>query len=127
MSVLDRRRWLTRHHEGRLLYRTGCGPRALAITYVVAGDYVLIKIPEYNPVAGYASGQQVELAVPHGDGDLWVRGQARPPGPGHARLLEQAEFPEGWPEGVRTHVLCILLSDVTQSEAQGTAPADSGD
>lgn len=115
MLVPDRRRWLTRHHEGRLRYPTGRGPRALAITYVVAGNYILLKIPEYNPVAGYASGQQVELAVPHGDGDLCVRGQAQTPGPGQAHLLRQARFPEHWPEGVHTRVLCLPLSDVTQS------------
>ena len=79
MSVPNRRRWLTQHHEGRLRYRTGRGPRALAMTYVVAGDYILLKIPEYNPAAGYASGQRIEFDVPHGDGDIRVRGRAKLP------------------------------------------------
>jgi hypothetical protein len=93
------------------------------MTYVVAGDYILVKIPEYNQAAGYACNQQVELEVPHGDGDICVRGRARAAGPAHSRLLQQTSFPEHWPEGVHTKVLCLPLSDVTHIEPPVTAPA----
>jgi hypothetical protein len=126
MSIPDRRRWLTQHHEGRLRYRTGRGPRALAMTYVVAGDYILVRIPEFNPAAGYASGQQIEFQVPHGNSDICVRGRAETAGPAHVRLLQQTRFLEHWPAGVRSRVLCLPLSDVTHIEPPVTEAANFG-
>ena len=93
------------------------------MTYLVAGNYIFLKIPEYNPAAGYASGQQVALEVPHGDGAICVRGRARAAGPRHAHLLQQARFPEHWPEGVRARVLCLPLSNVSHIEPPVMAPA----
>jgi hypothetical protein len=126
MSIPDRRRWLTQHQEGRLRYPTSRGPRALAMTYVVAGDYILVRIPEFNPAAGYASGQQVEFQVPHGNGEICVRGRAETAEPAQVRLLQQTRFLEHWPAGVNSRVLCLPLSDVTHIGPLATEAASFG-
>jgi hypothetical protein len=120
MSVAERRRWLRQHDEGRLRYRTGRGPRALAMTYVVAGDYIVVKVPEYSPVAGYASGQQIEFGVPHDNGEICVRGRAQIIGSRYPHRQHQLHFPGDWPAGVRHRVLRLPLSDLTYIEAPVT-------
>ena len=57
------RTWLEAHHEGRLGYRSGLGRRAVVTSYAVAGEQVVFRVPEYNPVLQYAPGTQVTLEV----------------------------------------------------------------
>lgn len=106
-------RWrLSRHQEGRIHYQTGRGPRCLAVTYAVAGDYVLLRLPEFNDVTHYAPGRPVVLEVSDAHSTLQVRGVAHVAGSRHARLVEQATFPEPMPVGVATRVICLPLDDV---------------
>ena len=108
MSSEDRRR-LSQHHEGQMHYQTGRGPRCLAVTYAVAGDYVLLRLPEYNELGHYAPGRPVVLEVPEPDHPLQVKGVAQVAGPQHEALVEHARFPEPVPPGVRTRVICLPL------------------
>lgn len=108
----DHRRRLSGHQEGRIHYQTGRGPRCLAVTYTVAGDYVLLRLPEYNDVARYAPGRPVVLEVSDAPSTLQVTGVAQVAGRQHAGLVEQATFPEPIPAGVATRVICLPLDDV---------------
>jgi hypothetical protein len=57
------RSWLDQHHEGRLDYHTGRGPRSLVVRYAVAADTVLVRVPTYNDLLQYAPGEPVTLEV----------------------------------------------------------------
>jgi hypothetical protein len=107
-STEDRRR-LSSHREGYLHYQTGRGPRCLAVTYAVAGDYVLLRLPEYNDLGHYAPGRPVVLEVPDPDQDLQVEVVAQAAGSQHSALIEQTRFPEPVPDGVETRVICLPL------------------
>ena len=50
------RRWLQEHHEGRLGYLSGRGPRSVVVSYAVADDEILMRVPDYNDIAQYAPG-----------------------------------------------------------------------
>jgi hypothetical protein len=111
-------RWrLSRHTEGRIHYQTGRGPRCLAVTYAVAGGYVLLRLPEYNDVTRYAPGRQVVLEVADDPHLLQVRGVAHIAGRQHAGLVEQAIFPEPMPAGVATRVICVPFDEVAAMPA----------
>ncbi len=111
VSSEDRRR-LSQHREGQLHYQTGRGPRCLAVTYAVAGDYVLLRLPEYNDLGHYAPGRPVVLEVPDANPDrgLQVEGVAQAAGPQHKALIEQTRFPEPVLAGVATRVICLPLA-----------------
>ena len=55
--------WLCSHHEGRLGYQTGKGPRSVVVSYAVAGDQILVRLPDYNDIVHYAPGSEVSLDV----------------------------------------------------------------
>ena len=90
-------------------YQTGRGPRCLAVTYAVAGNYVLLRLPDYNDLGHYAPGRPVVLEVSEPDHSLQVEGVAQVAGPQHQALIEQARFPEPVPAGVTTRVICLPL------------------
>ena len=112
VSRKDRRR-LSRHRDGHLHYQTGRGPRCLAVTYTIAGDYVLLRLPEYNDVSHYAPGRPVVLEVPDCDQDLQVEGVAQVAGPQHEALIQRTRFPEPVPIGVASRVICLPLTGVS--------------
>jgi hypothetical protein len=122
-SRKDRRR-LSRHQEGRIHYQTGRGPRCLAVTYAVSGDYVLLRLPEFNDVAHYAPGQPVVLEVPDAHRTVQVRGVAQVAGRRQAGLVEHARFPEPVPVGVATRVICVPLDDVEAVPSAEPDPTD---
>ena len=109
VSRKDRRR-LSRHREGHLHYQTGRGPRCLAVTYTVAGDYVLLRLPEYNDASHYAPGRTVVLDVPDPEHGLQVEGVAQVAGRQHEALIERTRFPEPVPTGVESRVICLPLA-----------------
>lgn len=113
----DRRR-LSRHREGHLHYQTGRGPRCLAVTYAVAGDYVLLRLPEYNDLGRYAPGRPVVLEVPDPGHGLQVEGVAQVAGPQHEALVEQTRFPEPVPTGVASRVICLPLAGLSSMPRQ---------
>ena len=112
VSREDRRR-LSRHREGQLHYQTGRGPRCLAVTYAVAGDYVLLRLPEYNDLGHYAPGRPVVLEVFEPDHSLQVEGVAQVAGPQHQALIERTRFPEAVPAGVASRVICLPLAGLS--------------
>ena len=63
LTATECRRWIQQHHEGRLGYLSGCGPRSVVVSYAVTGDEILMRVPDYNGIAQYAPGSQVTLAV----------------------------------------------------------------
>ncbi|HET9646674.1 MAG TPA: pyridoxamine 5'-phosphate oxidase family protein [Microlunatus sp.] len=63
LSTHECRSWLIQHHEGRLDYRTGRGPRSLVVRYAVDSDAVLVRVPTFNDLLQYAPGESVTLEV----------------------------------------------------------------
>ena len=116
--------WLRQHHEGRLSYLSGRGPQSVVVSYVVAGDQILLQIPEYNEIAQYAPGAEVTFAV-----DRKVEPtSAIQPGvtidmvsvTGTAALAAGANpppaaaggFGESWPAGIKISLLSLPLTQV---------------
>jgi hypothetical protein len=79
------------------------------VTYAVAGDYVLLRLPEYNDLGHYAPGRPVVLEVSDPDHDLQVEGLAQVAGPEQESLIEPTRFPEPVPAGVASRVICLPL------------------
>ena len=111
LSRPECRSWLASHREGRLGYRSGCGERAVVLTYALTEDEVVFRLPEYNPVLQYAPGEQVTLAVEESHGDVaesvTVTGTARTV-PDDTPL----ELAEAWPDGVSTRLMCLPLTSL---------------
>ena len=124
MSASECCTWLRQHHEGRLSYLSGRGPQSVVVSYVVAGDQILLQIPEYNEIAQYAPGAEVTLAV-----DRTVDPtSAIQPGmtidvvrvTGTAALVAEANpaplgagaFGESWPAGITISLLSLPLTQV---------------
>ena len=115
--------WLRQHHEGRLSYLSGRGPRSVVVSYVVAGDHILLQIPDYNEIAQYAPGSEVTLAV---DRKGEPTSAIQPGVPevvsvtGTAALEERANRPaaaavrfnESWPAEIRISLLRLPLTRV---------------
>ena len=123
MSARECCTWLRQHHEGRLSYLSGRGPQSVVVSYVVAGDQILLQIPEYNEIARYAPGAEVTLVV-----DRMVEPtSAIQPGvtidvvsvTGTAALVTGANpppaaggFGESWPAGIKISLLSLPLTQV---------------
>ena len=120
------RRWIQEHHEGRLGYLSGRGPRSVVVSYAVAGDEILMRVPDYNDIAQYAPGTRVTLAVdgglettPAGEqaiDEVSVTGTAahadqalEPPG-------DTEPFDESWPSGIKISVVSLPLTQLSGVE-----------
>jgi hypothetical protein len=124
MSASECCTWLRQHHEGRLSYLSGRGPQSVVVSYVVAGDQILLQIPEYNEIAQYAPGAEVTLAVDRKveptsaiqpvvtidmvsvTGTAALAAGANPP-PAAA-----GGFGESWPAGIKISLLSLPLTQV---------------
>jgi hypothetical protein len=109
--------WVCSHHEGRLGYQSGRGPRSVVVSYAVAGDQVLVRLPDYNDIVHYAPGAEVSLDVDGGTPaahreTVTVTGTAELAETDKRPLIDQAAFQEDWPADVRTSVLCLPLNTV---------------
>ena len=105
------------HHEGRLGYQSGRGHRSVVVFYAVAGDQVLVRLPDYNDIVHYAPGAEISLAVEGGTPaahreTVTVTGTAELAENTQRPLIDQAAFEEDWPSDVRTSVICLPLNTV---------------
>jgi nitroimidazol reductase NimA-like FMN-containing flavoprotein (pyridoxamine 5'-phosphate oxidase superfamily) len=115
LSPHECKAWLCSHHEGRLGYQSGKGPRCVVVSYAVAGDQVLVRLPDYNDIVHYAPGSEVSLDVEGGTPAahreaVTVTGTAELAESDKRPLIDQAAFQEDWPSDVRTSVICLPLS-----------------
>ena len=63
LSPHECKAWLCSHHEGRFGYQSGRGHRSVVVSYAVAGDQILVRLPDYNDIVHYAPGAEVSLDV----------------------------------------------------------------
>jgi Pyridoxamine 5'-phosphate oxidase len=109
--------WIGSHQEGRLGYQSGRGHRSVVVCYAVAGDQILVRLPDYNDIVHYAPGAEVSLDVDGGTPaahheTVIVTGTAVLADSGERPSIDQAVFAEDWPADVRTSVLCLPLNTV---------------
>lgn len=114
LSSPECRAWLADHHEGRLGYQSGRGPRCVVVSYALAGDQIMVRLPDYNDIVHYAPGSEIRLEV---DGSIAehretvrVTGTARLADEPARPLVAAADFAESWPDGVQTSVVCLPLA-----------------
>jgi hypothetical protein len=117
LSQHECKAWVCSHHEGRLGYQSGRGPRSVVVSYAVAGDQVLVRLPDYNDIVHYAPGAEVSLDVDGGTPaahreTVTVTGTAELAETDQRPLIDQAAFQEDWPADVRTSVICLPLNTV---------------
>src|SRR5690242_3298748 len=114
------RRWLRHHHEGRLSYLSGRGPRSVVVSYAVADDMILVPIPDYNEIAQYAPETEIRLDVGEFAADdntrpaveeVTVRGTARLRKSGPAGAVDEL-LGQTWPSSAKTSVLTLPLTRV---------------
>lgn len=105
---------LSHHHEGRLGYSGGRGPRAVVVSYGLnaAGD-IIIRVPEYQELDRYADGECVSFEVvdlhhPTRQETVMVHGTARVRADDH----DIAGLPEDWPDYVHTRVLVVPIDEL---------------
>jgi len=109
--------WLCSHHEGRLGYRSGKGPRSVVVSYAVAEDKIVLRLPDYNDIVHYAPGSEVSLDVDGGTPaahreTVVVTGQAVIAENDQEPLIDQTALLEQWPPDVPTQVICVPLTAV---------------
>ncbi len=117
LSPHECKAWLCSHHEGRLGYQSGRGHRQVVVSYSVADDQILVKLPDYNDIVRYAPGSQISLDVDGGTAaahreTVIVTGTAALADSGQRPLIDQAAFAEDWPSDVRTSIICLPLNTV---------------
>jgi len=122
LTALECRRWLHRHHEGRLGYLSGSGQRSVVVSYTVADAQILLQVPDYNDIAQYAPGAAVTLAV---DGTVEPT-TASEPATREVRVsctaasaddtthlpTESLQFEESWPTDIQIRILSLPLTHV---------------
>ncbi len=120
LTTSECRHWLQEHHEGRLGYLSGRGPRSVVVSYAVAGDEILMRVPDYNDIAQYAPGTQVTLAVdgefeptPLGGSaieEVSVTGTAAHADQAPQPPVDTVRFHESWPTGIKISVVSLPLT-----------------
>ena len=80
LSAGECRAVLASHHEGRLGYQSGRGPRSVVVSYAITEDAIMMRLPDYNDAVHYAPGAEVRLEVdglvPAGMDEVLVTGTA---------------------------------------------------
>jgi hypothetical protein len=87
------------------------------VSYAVAEDQIMVRLPDYNDIVHYAPGSEVRLDVDGGTPaahreTVVVTGRAALAGNGQERLIDQTAFQEEWPPGVPTSVICVPLTAI---------------
>lgn len=139
MSAEECRHWLRSHHEGRLRYMSGKGPRSVVVNYSVAAGGILLRVADYNDIAHYAPRTRVTLQV---DGPVTLQLDGRQvDGPaargadqrdsvavsGIAAVLDEASVPisvpqpERWPADVATAWISVPMTTVDGIAEQESA------
>ncbi len=125
LSPVECRDRLQRRHEGRLSCLTGRGPRAVVIDYAVDGNDIVLRIPEYNDLAPYATSSEITLLVdvpgPPGSGPalVTVTGRAEVVEHGEHIAPGPKELAEVWPSGLQTWTLRLSLEHLEGYEDLG--------
>lgn len=115
LSPTECRHWLANHHVGRLAYTSGRGPRAVVVSYAMADEFIVVRLPDYNDIVHYAPGAVVSFEVEDvtetvaGVESVSVLGTAALVRPGDDLA---ASLAESWPEGVVTSVIALPLTAV---------------
>ena len=127
LSPHECKAWLCSHHEGRLGYRSGKGPRSVVVSYAVAGDQILVRLPDYNDIVHYAPGCEVSLDVDGGTPaahreTVVVTGKAALAESGQKPLIDQTAFQEEWPADVPTSIICVPLTAIEGFELRDPGP-----
>lgn len=105
------RSWLGGRREGRLSYQTGRGERTVVVSFAVADDRLLFRVPEYSEIYQYARGRQIDMLVYDTDpGGTSTRVVVT--GVGYLDENQAGDPAEHWPSGVSTHLMCLDLADV---------------
>ena len=121
LTAPECRAWLSSHREGRLGYLSGRGPRSVVVTYAMAGDNIVVELPDYNDAAHYAPGTQVQFDV---EGPS-VRRRDAVRVTGTAVLADrelaataEATLPQEWPDGIATSLIYLPLSELEGVEEE---------
>jgi hypothetical protein len=117
LSPLECRAWLCSHHEGRLGYQSGKGPRSVVVLYTVAGDQILVRLPDYHDIVHYAPGSEVRIDVDGGTPaahreTVVVTGKAALAGGDQKPPIDQTAFQEEWPPDIAISVICVPLTAI---------------
>lgn len=116
LSPSECRHWLDNHHVGRLAYGSGRGPRCVVVSYTVAEEQIVVRLPAYHEIVQYAPGAVVTFEVEDradlapGLETVTVSGTAALVC-GDERLTDVA-FVESWPAGVSTSVVRLPMTAV---------------
>src|SRR6476646_3408934 len=115
------RSWLDQHHEGRLDYQTGRGPRSLVVRYAVTADTVLVRVPTYNDLLQYAPGESVTLEV---DDRLGPDQFEKVTVTGTASLVDRdsGSLAEDWPAELPTRVIGLPIQVIDGFVAASADP-----
>lgn len=134
MSAEECRLWLRSHHEGRLRYLSGRGPRSVVVNYAVAPGRIILHVPDYNDIAHYAPRTRVTLEVD---------GRVAPNAAAERRdsvlvtgvaVLDEASAPtptldtERWPADMATAWISLPMTTVdgvAEGEVDGVAEGES--
>ena len=126
LSRRECRSWLRTHHEGRLGYCTGRGPRAVVVSYALANEQIVFRLADYTEIPQYSMGEQISFEVDGretavgGFRNVTIRGQAHRPDDTFEE--DAAPFEESWPPGVSTYTMCLDL--VSMQGSQTVPPAE---
>jgi hypothetical protein len=87
------------------------------VSYAIAEDQILMRLPDYNDIVHYAPGCEVRLDVDGGTPaahreTVIVTGTAELAEDAQRPLIDKAAFEEDWPSDVRTSVICLPVSAV---------------
>lgn len=108
--------WLTSHGEGRLGYTSGRGPRSVVVSYSMADEQIVVRLPAYNEVVQYAPGSEVTFEVEgqtdtvpaHETVSVWGTAELADPD----QAFGDVDFAESWPDGVATTLVYLPLTAV---------------
>jgi hypothetical protein len=96
--------------EGRLLFLTGHGVRAVVVQYTLSGEEIMLHLPDFNEATHYVSNSHVVLeAIASVDGFRWkvsASGDAAEI-PDHDVLAATAAHLEQWPTGIASRYIVI--------------------
>jgi hypothetical protein len=112
---------LSEANDGRLLFLTGHGVRAVVVQYTLAGEDIMLHLPDFNEAAHYVRNSHVVLeAIAPIDGCRWkvsASGDAAEI-PDHDVLAATAAHLEQWPTGIASRYIVIKPTslDVARDE-----------
>lgn len=110
--------WVASHDEGRLGYVGGRGPRRVVTRYVLSGDWITLRVPDYNDIAHYVPGELVSLVVEgptaavDGYESVQVSGRARLVDPDATSARDERHL-DHWPPDVATKLIRVPLSSMS--------------